>query len=145
MTNKKQTKFWIALAVPFAIIILVLVKLYHTIDAGSSDPFENKGGMVFTYDQFSQKIEVELPVSNALVAIATVKAKSDILKIIEKRQNIHTTNTRYHWLAIAVRDEADKNWNVTFREMGVTPKVECKSSVNIQTGVSLELKCINDK
>ena len=45
--EKKKTKFWIALAVPFAFIILILVKIYHTVDVGSNDPFTIKGGMFF--------------------------------------------------------------------------------------------------
>jgi hypothetical protein len=140
--EKKKTKFWIALAVPFAFIILILIKIYHTVDVGSNDPFTKKGGMVFTFEQFSQNIEVGLPISNALEASVRTRDKSDILKIIEERKLISKKNSQYHWLAIAVKDESEENWKVTFREKGITPKMQCTSSLNIKTGISTGFKCL---
>jgi hypothetical protein len=140
--KKNKTKFWIALAVPFAFIILILVKIYHTVDAGRDDPFKSKGGMVFTYEQFNQNIEVGLPISNALEAVVRVRDKSNVLQRIKIRKEKIEKKTQYHWLAIAIRDESDKNWLVTFREKGITPKMECTSSLNIETGLSVGFECL---
>ena len=83
--KNKRTKFWIALAVPFAFIALILVKTYHIFGADQNDPFKIKGGMVLTYEQFVQDIEAGLPIKNALEAVVRVKEKSDILETIKKR------------------------------------------------------------
>jgi hypothetical protein len=139
--KKKKTKFWIALAVPFAFIALILFKIYHTVDAGRHDPFTNKGGMVFTYEQFTQNIDITLPLTNALTATIRVRENSNILETIEKRRLLSSNNSQYHWLAIGVKDMSNKNWKITFREKGVTPKMECKTRVNIESGVIDDLSC----
>ena len=138
---KKGTKFWVALLVPFIFIIIILVKIVHTINAGSSDPFLNKGGMVFVSEQFMQELKPEIPVNKAIYATILVKNKTDILEVIEKRKLLVKDNTRYNWISISVRDEQDEFWNVTYRENNISPKMICTSRVNISSGKVDELVC----
>jgi hypothetical protein len=137
----KGTKFWVALAVPFIVIILFLVKLYHTIQTGRSDSFTSRGGMVFTEEQFMQNFEADLPLDRAIYAVVAVRKQTNILDVIKSQKNEHSDNKRYHWLAIGIKSENQKNWLVTFRENNVVPKMICQTMVEVQTGKVSELDC----
>lgn len=130
----------VALAVPFLIIILVLIKIYHTVSS-SRDPFVKRGGMVFTSDLYMQDFDEGVPVEKAIYAVVRVRKETAILDVIKKRTEEHKENKKYSWLAIAVKDATGKNWLVTFREKAVLPKMVCQSQVNVESGATSAIEC----
>lgn len=143
MKKKKTIKFWMALAVPLAFIILILVRLTHTINTGRNDRFTSMGGMVFDKEEFMQNFEEDpaLPISKAIYAVVKVRKETNILETMKVEYSKHMDNKRYHWLAVGVMDDEKNNWLVTFRENHIVPKLLCKASVKIKTGLVSKLEC----
>lgn len=137
MKNKKMI---IALAVPFLVIIVFLVKIYHTVDS-SRDSFTVRGGQVFVEEQFMQDFDAGVPISKAIYAVVQVRKQTDILKKVAEQKEKNKETKRYEWLAVAVKDKEDKNWLVTYRENHIVPKVLCHSKVNIENGKASPITC----
>lgn len=129
----KNKKMLIALAVPFIVIIMFLVKMYNTFES-AHDPFVKKGGMVFTKDQYMKDFSEGLPIEKAIYAVVKVRKETKILDIINEYSQKNKENKNYTWMALAVRDTKNENWLVTFREHDITPKLICQTKVSIKSG-----------
>ena len=138
MKNKKMI---IALGVPFFIIVLILIKIVHTVQSGRNDPFTSMGGMVFTKEMYMQNFDNGLPIDKAIYAVVKARKETNIISIMEERANKFSENKKYQWLAIAVMDKARKNWLVTFRENFIAPVTICQTRVQIINGKVSDLKC----
>lgn len=137
----KNKKMLIALAVPFLVIIMFLVKIYHTVDS-AQNPFVKSGGMVFTKDQYMKDFDAgSLPIEKAIYAVVKVRKESKIAEIIKEYSNKNTENKNYTWMALAVKDIKSENWLVTFREHDVVPKLICQTKVNIKNGSIGKFTC----
>lgn len=136
----KNKKMLIALAVPFIVITIFLVKMYHTVES-AQDPFVQKGGMVFTKDQYLKDFSAALPIEKAIYAVVKVRKETKILDIINEYSEKHKENKNYTWMALAVRDAKNKNWIVTFREHDVVPKLICQTKVSIKNGNISKFTC----
>jgi hypothetical protein len=134
----------IALGVPFLVIIMFLVKIYHTVDS-SKIPFEKRGGKVFTEDIYLQDFEAGLPIEKAIYAVTKVRKETKILDFIADRKLKNKEVKQYQWLAVAVKDKSLKSWIVTFREKNITPKVICKTKVDIESGKIGKFECHSSK
>lgn len=124
---------FIALAVPFIVIIMFLVKIYHTVDS-AQNPFVKSGGMVFTKDQYMKDFDAGLPLEKAIYAVVKVRKETQILDIMEEYAEKNKENKNYAWMALAVKDDKRENWLVTFREHDVVPKLICQTTVSINSG-----------
>lgn len=137
---KKNKKVYIALAIPFLVILMFLVKIYHTIYSGQ-DSFIKRGGEVFLEEIFMQDFETKVPITKAIYAAVIVRKQTEILKKIDEQKQKHKNQPRYHWLAIAIKDIKEQYWKVTYRENHVVPKLICESRVAIKTGKATPLDC----
>lgn len=144
----KNKKMFVALAIPFVVIIMFLVKMFHTVES-SKIPFDRKGGQVFTQDQFMQDFSAPAPIDKAIYAVVKVRKEFAIVDFMNKRaeETLNKKNKKYSWLGLAVKDKETnpKFWIVTFREANVAPKYICQSKVLIKTGQVDKMDCYSTR
>lgn len=137
--KEKKASFWVALAVPFAFIAIILVKIVMTYQAGKATHLQNN--TIFTLDEFMQEHKIEGLIDTPRERVEYAKVNSEITAIIN--QSIDNKRKKigpYGWIAFSRKNnQDDQTWSVIFRETGVTPYSYCV--IKIQGELVGRLNC----
>lgn len=148
-TKEKKVPFWMALAVPLIFIVIILVKIVMTYQAGKAT--HSKNNTIFPLEEFMLEHKIEGVIDTPRELVEYAKVSSGIKAIINNRLAESKINKAqkmapYGWVAFGRKsNEDDKAWMVIFRETGINPYTHCTVNINGELVGELDCKLMSMK